>query len=338
MRIHITNRYGLCGTAGKAQRMSAELAKKVLGCDELGIYVHRQEWDSSEMFRTRLDGIVAGVSHGDVVILQLPTWNGNYFDEALVGHLSSYRGLKKIFFIHDIDAMMYGTEDEFLSRRIALYNQADVIILPSQRMADYLRERGLKVEKLVIQRMWDQLLSIDTSVTPKFDRVIQFAGDISTPKFSFAREWPYETVRLAVTAQEGDWAAGKKIEFLGWFENDNLLADVLRRTGGFGLLWSEDPVWCKYMKYNTCYKLSTYMGAGLPVIIPNSIPEADTIRRKELGLAVDSLAEAVEAIQAMSADRYDQMVRNAAEFGKLLRGGYFTQKALIDAVFCLLYQ
>lgn len=338
MRIHITKRYGLCGTAGKAQRMSAEIAKKVLGCDELGIYVHRREWDSPEMFRTRLDGIVAAVSHGDVVILQLPTWNGNYFDEALVGHLSSYRGLKKIFFIHDIDAMMYGTEGEFLSRRIDLYNRADVIILPSQRMADYLQERGLKVEKIVIQRMWDELLSIDTSVAPKFNKVIQFAGDISAPKFSFAQEWSFETVRLAVTAQEGDWAAGKNIEFLGWFQNDNLLANALRRRGGFGLLWTEDAVWYTYMTRNACCKLSTYLGAGLPVIVSNSIPEADTIRRKELGLAVDSLKEAVEAIQVMSEDRYDQMVHNVAAFGKLLRGGYFTQKALIDAVFCLLYQ
>lgn len=337
MRVHITNRYGLCGTAGKAQRMTADIAKRFLGYNELGIYVHKMEWDSPEMLRSRLDGIIASVSHGDIVIFQLPTWNGYYFDDALVRQLSIYSGLKKIFFIHDIEPMMYGTESEFLGRSIELYNRADVIILPSQRMADYLRERGLKVEKIVIQRMWDESLSIDTSITPKFNKVIQFAGDVTTPKFSFAQEWPYETVRLAVTAEKGDWAAEKNIDFLGWFNNDNLLAAALRRTGGFGLLWTEEPVCYKYMTCNACCKLSTYIGAGVPVIVSNSIPEADMIRRKELGLTVDSLAEAVKAIEEMTEERYDRMVRNTAEFGKLIRGGYFIRKALINAVFQLLY-
>ena len=98
-----------------------------------------------------------------------------------------------------------------------------------------------------------------------------------------------------------------------------------------------EPVWYKYMTCNACCKLSTYIGAGVPVIVSNSIPEADMIRRKELGLTVDSLAEAVKAIEEMTEERYDRMVRNTAEFGKLIRGGYFIRKALINAVFQLLY-
>ena len=319
-----------------AQNMVAQIAVKSLKYNELGIYSYGKTQDTQDMLRTRIDGIVASVSFGDIVIFQFPMWNGIDFEEALVRRLNVYPGLQKIFFIHDVVPMMFQTQDELLSRYIALYNQADVIILPSQRMADYLRERGLAVEKIVIQRMWDTPFSIDTSVTPTFNKVIQFAGDITTPKFSFAQEWPYETVRLAVTAEKGDWAAGKNIDFLGWFNNDNFLAAALRRTGGFGLLWSEDPVWREYMIRNTCYKFSTYLGAGLPVIASNSISEAETIRRKGLGLTVNSLKEAVEAIEGMTEEQYDRMVRNTAEFGKLIRGGYFTKKTLIDAVMLLL--
>ena len=39
----------------------------------------------------------------------------------------------------------------------------------------------------------------------------------------------------------------------------------------------------------------------------------------------------------MTLDKYSQMVRNVSEFGELIRGGFFTKKALIDAVFRLLY-
>lgn len=337
MRIHITKRYGLGGTAGKAQWTVADIAKS-LGYNELGIHYHEMGWDSPEMFRTRLDGIIASVSHGDVVIFQLPTWNGIYFDEALVTHLNNYSRLKKIFFVQDIEPMMYGTEKEFLSRRIELYNQADVIILPSQRMVEYLCERGLTVKKIVVQRMWDAPFSIDTAVMPKFNRIIQFAGDVATPKFSFVREWSYETVKMAVTAEKGAWADGKNIGFIGWFNDDNLLAAALRKTGGFGLLWTEEQICYEYMTRNACCKLSTYLGAGLPVIVSNSIPEAETIRRKNWGLTVDSLKDAVETIDRMKEEQYDQMVRNVGGVGSLLRGGYFTKKALTDAVFSLFYE
>ena len=339
MKVHITNLYGMGGTIGKAQWMTADIAQKELNFHELGIYKYPMNSDTPDMLRTRLDGIVASVSHGDIVIFQLPTWNGILFDEAFEEHLCGYRGLKKIFFIHDVPPLMEKKLLGELDRYIAFYNRADLIILPSQNMADYLQARGLTVKKIVIQRMWDAPADIDITIMPKLQKRVNFAANVVMYPRPFVQKWNSSEVELAVTAEPGNytWAENKNIHFLGWFNNESSLTDALRRSGGFGLLWHDDPVWIEYMKRNACCKLSNYLCAGLPVIVQSSIAEADTIRRKNLGLVVDCIEEAVKQVEEMTEERYQQMVQDVDSFGNLVRQGYFAKKLLTDAVFKLLY-
>ena len=91
------------------------------------------------------------------------------------------------------------------------------------------------------------------------------------------------------------------------------------------------------MKLNASYKIGTYLAAGIPVIVSSSKAEKDIILHKNLGLVVDSLDEAVAKVKSMTEEQYNQMKRNVDEFGKLLRGGYFTKKLLTDAVFQMIY-
>lgn len=339
MRVHITNIYGMhpASTAQKAQNRIARVAVENLGFHELGIFLYAMDSDSPEMLRTRLDGIIASVGFGDIVIFQFPTWNAFKFDEALLRQLSCYPGLKKITFVHDLRSLMFESNRYLLPYEIQFMNQTDLVILPSQRMAGFLRSEGLTVEKVVIQRMWDFPVTIDSLIRPKFGRVINFAGNVMEPKFAFTREWKYDTVKLRVTAKEENWAQGKNISFLGWFNDDTLLVNALRCSGGFGLLWSEDSYWREYMKMNACYKLSAYLAAGIPVIVSSEIPEKDTIIRKNLGLVVDSLDEAVERVAAMTPEEYDKMADDVAVFSNLIRDSCFAKTVLTDAVFQLLY-
>ncbi|MCI9096470.1 MAG: sugar transferase [Lachnospiraceae bacterium] len=338
MKVHITNLYGVGGTASQTQQSVADIAKKNLHYNELGIFCYEVDSDTQEMLRTRIDGIIAAVGWGDdVVIYQSPSWNGIRFDEALIWQLGAYGGLKKIFFIHDVPPLMFESNRYLLKRYIDLYNQADLIILPSQNMEAFLRSEGLLVPKIMIQKMWDFPVSVDLGMTPHFNKMVSFASDTKQDKFLFAQKWKSTGVKLAVTAREGDWEHGENIRFMGWFSDQNLLANELRRNGGFGLLWTEDADWKEYMRLNACSKLGLYLASGLPVIVHNSIPEADTILRKNLGFAVDSLDEAVEKIESTTEEQYNQMVHDVGIFGELIRGGYFTKKLLTDAVFHLLY-
>ncbi len=99
MKVHITNIYGhsSVSTALKAQNRTADIARKVLNFNELGIYSYNVNADSTEMLSKRLDGIIASVGHGDIVVFQYPTWNDIKFDKGLISSLSHYRGLKKYF-------------------------------------------------------------------------------------------------------------------------------------------------------------------------------------------------------------------------------------------------
>lgn len=340
MKVHITNLYGIGGTVGNAQQMVANIAKKDLHYNELGIYRYAMQSDTSDMLRTRLDGIIASLSHGDIVIFQLPTWNSINFDEMLVAHMSGYRGLKKIFFLHDVPPLMEKELFGELERYIAFYNRADLIILPSHNMADYLRAKGLMVKKIVIQRMWDAPVDIDLTKVPKFRKRLNFAANVVMYPRPFVQNWNSSRVELAVTAEPGNyaWADHKNIHFLGWFDNESALAYALRKSGGFGLLWHDDPVWTEYMKRNACCKLGTYLAAGIPVIVHSSIAEADTIHRKNLGLVVNSLEEAVNQVEQMTEEQYNQMAQDADFFGNLVRQGYFAKKLLTEAVFNLLYE
>lgn len=340
MRVHITNLNGqsFSSTAQKVQNKVTQVARERLNYNELGIYYYNVDTDSPAMLSSRLDGIIASVGLGDIVIFQFPTWNGNRFDEAFVRRLNNYRDLKKIFFVHDMPPLMFESNRCLLNRYIDLCNQADLIILPSENMADFLRAEGLKVEKNIFHRMWDFEVSIEKMPIPQFRKKINFAGKPDLAKFEFVKKWAYDEVELAVTAEESSWTGGKNISFLGWFDNDTLLAHALRNNGGFGLVWTNDPYCAEYMKMNANYKLSAYLAAGIPVIINNGLAVKDTIVRKNLGLAVDSLDEAVERICKMDEEQYNRMVTDIELFSNLLRQGYFTQKVLTDAVFKLLYE
>lgn len=339
MRVHVTNLYGqgFWSTALKAQNRTMEIARK-LGYKELGIYYYDVNSDSSQALFSRLDGIMSSIGNGDVVIFQYPTWNNISFDEAFMKRLNHYIGLKKVIFVHDMSSLMFESDRYLLERQIAFLNQAELVILSSQKMADFLYSKGLKVKKVAIQRMWDFPVSIDLTIIPKFEKIINFAGNPDSWKFDFVKSWDYDTVELKVTADKGEWANERNVRLLGWFNDDACLVNVLRKSGGFGLVWTNNAYFYEYMKINCNYKISAYLAAGIPVIVNNTIAERETIVRNNIGLAVDSLDEAVRRVENMNEMQYNEMVANVSAFSNLIRDGYFTKKILIDAVFKVLYE
>ncbi|MFR2572816.1 MAG: hypothetical protein ACLS9T_07890 [Streptococcus salivarius] len=60
-----------------------------LGANELGIYFYDSSQEPDGELNSRFDGIVAGLSVGDIVFFQSPSWNGSEWDSRLLRKFES---------------------------------------------------------------------------------------------------------------------------------------------------------------------------------------------------------------------------------------------------------
>lgn len=337
MTVHITDLHGMAyfSVAQIAQNMVTRIATNELNFDPFTIYFYSWPDEPGDVISARFDGIIAALQDGDTVIVQSPSWNTIEWDQKFFDRISIYHNIKKIIFVEDIPPLMFESNKYMLPQYIDYYNKADVLILASRKLYDYLRVHGLKPKKYVIQHMWDHISQVNPYIIPKNNKVINFAGD--PKKFDFVKDWKSDKVKLNVYSEPLEGVNNPNITFTHW-QDDPVLINSLRQAGGFGLVWSEEPYWLKYMKLNASYKLSTYLAAGIPLIVNSDTPEKDTIVNKHLGIIADSIDEAVEKVEKMSDMQYNQMKDSIDQFAKLIRGGYFTKKALIEAVFKAQYE
>lgn len=329
MKMHITNLYGTWGTHALAQRNVTKIARE-LGFTEMGLYQYPVECDSKEELRKRLDGITSAVEEGDIVIFQSPTWNAASYDRALVNNIRTRKNIRLAIFIHDVITMMFeGAPEKNLLEFIQIYNMADLVIVPSERMLAFLQEKGLTVKKTLVQSMWDLPFTGEVK-TPEFRRQVFFSG--SPKKFGFVSAWNYE-IPLVLFTNEQFEQKGQNIQPGGWKNTAELLMEY--EKGGFGLIW-EQTAPASYYIYHQPYKLSTYLAAGIPVIVEKGLAREQAILDYGLGFSVSSIKEAADIVTNISEEEYYQLVNNIKNISFLVRGGFFTKKLLLDTVNYLL--
>lgn len=329
MKMHITNLYGAWGTHGLAMRNVTKIARE-LGFTEMGIYQYSVKCDSKEELRRRLDGITSALEGGDMVIFQSPSWNATSYDRALVNNIRTRSNVRLAIFIHDVITMMFeGAQEEALLELVEIYNMADLVILPSERMLSFLQKKGLKVKKVLIQSMWDLPFIEDVRV-PEFRRQVFFSG--WPERFKSVMSWN-QTVPLHWFTNGELETSGRNIQPGGWKNTVELLTEYME--GGFGLVWEQNER-SGYYRYNQPHKLSTYLAAGIPVIMQKGLVHEQTVSGQGLGFIVNSFEEAADIVENISEEEYYQLVNNIKNISFLIRGGFFTKKLLLDTVNYLL--
>lgn len=334
MRVHISNLYGQpsMSTAMISQNMTTEIAKS-LGFNELGIYNYPTSVDTAEEMSKRIDGIIASVSYvsyGDLVILQLPSWNGSEFDLALIHKLKGYKNLKLAIYLHDVIPLQFKSNYYLMGDHIAMFNLADALIVPSTQMKDWLIDEGLTLEKIIIQQMWDHPINFDLPAG-QIQKDIQFAGDAE--KFDFVKEWT-GTIPLTVYSNPPENMGDNQVKFLGWQHDAELVSNLSK--GGFGLVWTDNPDIQECFALCNSYKLGTYLAAGIPVVIPENLSNRSIIEENGLGIVVSDLEDAQQVIADMDPNRYYQLRANVKQYNPLIKSGYYTKKLLIDTVHTIL--
>lgn len=207
MRVHFTNLFGQSprSVALIAQNDTMKIAKE-LGANELAIYFYDNSQESSGELNSRLDGIVAGVSYGDIVFFQSPSWNSVAWDTSL---LHKFRAVqtKLVMFIHDVPPIMFPSNYYLMPNYIEMYNLCDVVVVPSEQMRDRLIEEGLTVEKIIIQELWDLPHSLDLH-KPSFQKKLIFAGNPA--RFPHILNWQQETPLLGASENQDVRVAASK--------------------------------------------------------------------------------------------------------------------------------
>lgn len=91
MNVHITNIYGFIQDQElkKKQNLYAD-AGHALGFKEMGIFNFDVSTDTENELSKRIDGIISSLQLHDLVFIQLPTGNGEHYDNLLINKLRAY--------------------------------------------------------------------------------------------------------------------------------------------------------------------------------------------------------------------------------------------------------
>lgn len=130
MNVHITNIYGFIQDQElkKKQNLYAD-AGHILGFKEMGIFNFDVSTDTESELSKRLDGIISSLQFNDLVFVQLPTGNGEHYDNLLINKIKAYN-TKVCILLHEQIEYEY------------ILNSADLIMPTSNEVHAYLKERN----------------------------------------------------------------------------------------------------------------------------------------------------------------------------------------------------
>lgn len=326
MKKYITNLYGQSdqSTAMIAQHMVVDVAKNE-GYSEISLKAYRVDDDTEYEKVKRIEGILSSLSPKSLVVAQMPSWNGIAFDEVLLKKIREQAD-KLVIFVQDFVPLMFQNNFYLFDRYLEAYNHADLIILPSKKMQQILISRGLTAP-VIFQEVWDHVTSLSLETIPLFQRKLKFSGN--STRFPFVKDWDNE-LPLEVFSNEL-FSAKSSVNIMGWRTDDQLLREL--NKGGFGLVWSENidnQAEREYSEMNVSFKFSTYLASGIPIIVNKGIAKEYFVKKHNIGIAVESIEEAVEVIKQMSEEEYLVLQKNVRKIAPLLREGFFTKKLLIN--------
>ena len=130
MNVHITNIYVFIQDQDlkKKQNLYAD-AGHALGFKEMGIFNFDVSTDTESELSKRLDGIISSLQFNDLVFVQLPTGNGEHYDNLLINKLRAYN-TKICVLLHEQIEYEY------------ILNSVDLIMPISNEVYAYLKERN----------------------------------------------------------------------------------------------------------------------------------------------------------------------------------------------------
>lgn len=294
MNIHITKTYNVGGKTGIRQN-SLVNAGRSMGCVEMSLLKFPDETDTDEQLHVRMDGIVSSLCREDIVIFQYPSGISARYDRFLIEHIRRYAGVRLVIYVQEPV-----TEGE----ELALLNQADLLIMPSEEMHSFYLKNGLQEKPVILQKWYDYMT--DVLLREHKERRIYILSEEIAP---------------------GNTMSGSNVEMLPFDEYH--VPEMLLKLGegGVGLIWNFDG---EEGKVRTPWglMLGLFLTAGIPVIVQKGAPCGEYVEKHGVGFVAESMEEVCRICAALSDEDFEKYYANVKKLQYLFTSGAYTKHLL----------
>ena len=270
-----------------------------------------------------------------IVFMQYPAPLGMRFPKDMILRMKKQMHIWFICLIHDVDSLRKMDICQMQQEEFELTKEiSDFLIVHNNVMKEYFEKSGFEKDRIVTLDIFDYLHDEEEN-DKTFDKTIIFAGNLSREKSPFLdRIGKLSPLNIRLYGPDFSEDILSKTDHIGYC--GSYPAEILPQKfdRGFGLVWDGNSLdTCAggtgdYLRYNNPHKMSLYLSAGLPVIIWSGAAQAEFVKEKQVGIAVDSLYDIKDVLDGMDKDRYLAMAENAKKLSLSLRNGYFTRTAV----------
>ena len=280
------------------------------------------------------------ITANSIVLLQHPI---NVTNNYILRKLKTKKNIKYISIIIDIEELRQFYFNKYYKKEFEnTLNIADIIVVHNEKMLKFFLKKGFARDKIINIESFDYLQ--ENNNTAEFEKSINFAGNLDIAKCGFIgqlKQLSKIRINLYGPNFNKDLLTTKNIKYHGVFPVNEIHKKINK---GFGLVWDGNNIdtcsgyFGQYLKFNNPHKLSLYLSCGLPVIIWKQAAQAEFVKKYNVGLCVENLKEAENIIYNMNEVEYANLINSVNKIKSLLSSGYFTTKALKQALNLLIKQ
>jgi hypothetical protein len=233
--------------------------------------------------------------------------------------------------VADIDGLK-DAEEGILREDIAFLSKLPKLVVHNQAMSDWLVSVGCKADMAKLE--FFDFLQRPSAASRGLENKVAFAGNLAKSRFLLDPSISdLDDIQIAVYGPglEISSPLQKNLHFKGTYDPSDLIEKL---EGSFGLVWDGDS-WQSpggplghYMAYITHHKISLYILAGLPILIPRMAGAAPRVEQYGIGIVFDNTADIPAAIKKLSEESYQAMRQNMVKLAEQLSKGQQLRNAL----------
>ncbi len=180
MKILYTKTYNIWNNTITKQSFIEHVATE-LDYSEISLFRFDDSCDSDYELDVRMENIVSPTDSNDVVIFQYPSMVSIRYDRFLLKHLHNRANLKLVIFAADLGNHVLPDAYPSLAEEIELFNSANLLILQSKQMYEYLIANGLRQDIAILyHEIWEfpyGLISAGAGIDRHPEYITGFSAD-----------------------------------------------------------------------------------------------------------------------------------------------------------------